>query len=139
MTAHKSDTVRAALVNQEKASLKAEDENGHQVMHYWACASTDGEEVVEIGKCLLDAGAHVNAHRQDGNTPLHCVVAAHNEGQDKLAFYKARFLVCNGADIHLRNWAGETARNLLVCDGRASTARMLQLLTHGVARNMLLL
>jgi len=132
MTAHKSETVRSALANHEKGSMEAEDENGNQVMHYWACATTNGGEVVEIGKCLVDAGAHVNARRQDGNTPLHCVVAAHNESQERLAFYKALFLVCNGANIHLRNLAGETASNLLVCDGRASTARMFQLLTYGV-------
>jgi len=132
MTAHKSETVRSALANHEKGSMEAEDENGNQVMHYWACATTNGEEIVEIGKCLLDAGTHVNARRQDGNTPLHCVVAAHNEGQENLAFYKALFLVCNGANIHLRNLAGETASNLLVCDGRASTARMFHLLTYGV-------
>jgi len=117
------------------ADVRACDDKGNQVMHFWARATVGRQHLLETGKALLYASADVNAQRaQDCMTPLHHIVVSHNSRRGWFDFHKALFLARCGADIRLATSAGQFPCNLVNMDGRGSTKRLLQLLTAGVQR-----
>jgi ankyrin repeat protein len=89
-----ADFVRVRSILAERSSaVKDRDEYGLTALH-----GVVGEEHVEMAQLLIDHGADVNVHSEDGATPLH--LAAYPGMVD--------LLVRNGADINARNNDGET-------------------------------
>jgi len=118
-----------------RADVRACDDKGNQVMHFWARATVGRQHLLEIGKSLLRARANVNSQRaQDCMTPLHHIVVSHNSRRGWFDFHKALFLTRCGADIRLATSTNQFPCNLVNMDGRGSTRKLLQLLTAGVQR-----
>jgi ankyrin repeat protein len=87
------------LVAQDRSLLEARDTDGSTPLH---CAAWKGH--VETVRALLDAGAAINAHSQNGHwgtTPLHA--AAH--GNQRAV---AELLISRGADLRAKNLHGRT-------------------------------
>jgi len=121
------------LLLSARADVRAQDERGNQVMHFWARATVGRNHLLEIGRSLLLARADINAQRtNDGMSPLHHVTVAHNNRRGWLDFHKALLLVRNGANLCLVTQIGQLPCNLISMDGRASTKKLMQLLTYGV-------
>lgn len=117
------------------ADVRACDDKGNQVMHFWARATVGRQHLLEIGKSLVHARADVNSQRaQDCMTPLHHIVVSHNSRRGWFDFHKALFLTRCGADIRLATSTNQFPCNLVNMDGRGSTRKLLQLLTAGVRR-----
>jgi ankyrin repeat protein len=77
---------------------------------------------LEVGRCLLDRGANINARDSDRHTPLiHAVIRRHVEF--------ARMLLERGAEIDAQNNRGETALHFAI--GRGYTQAVQLLLKHG--------
>jgi len=121
------------LLLSAKADVRAQDVRGNQVMHFWARATVGRNNLLDIGRSLLDARVTINAQRaDDGMSPLHHVTVAHNNRRGWLDFHKALLLVRSGADICLFTQKGQLPCDLISMDGRASTKKLMQLLTSGV-------
>lgn len=91
---------------------------------------------VETIRCLLDAGARINAQDKNGATPLHRAVRT--RGADAV-----RYLLDAGCDPLLRNKPGSTAFHLAVQNtGRggsgtdAAKAAQLQIIQHFLSRGL---
>jgi len=124
------------LLLRARADVRAQDERGNQVMHFWARATVGRNHLLEIGRSLLLARADINAQRtNDGMSPLHHVTVAHNNRRGWLDFHKALLLVRNGANLCSLTQLGQLPCNLISMDGRASTKKMMQLLTYGVTNS----
>ena len=108
-------TVRRLLA-QDKSLITARDREGSTPLH---CAAWKGQ--VEVARILLDAGAPINDHNQNGHygtTPLHA--AAH--GNQRAV---AELLVQRGADLKARNLHGRTPLEETTVHNATAVARLL--------------
>src|SRR6185503_4592665 len=83
------------FVTQDRSLLQTRDKDGSTPLH---CAAWNGH--VETVRFLLDAGADINDHNQNGHwgtTPLH--------GDQRAV---AELLIASGADMHAKNLHGRT-------------------------------
>jgi ankyrin repeat protein len=105
-----------ALVTQDRSLLQARDKDGSTPLH---CAAWKGH--VETVRFLLDAGANINDHNQNGHwgtTPLHA--AAHG---DQRAV--AELLIARGADTQAKNLHGRTPLDETTVHNARSVAKLL--------------
>jgi len=116
------------LLLDAQADVRWKDPRGAQVLHFLAHATTGQEALIHITQLLLDAGAEVNAQRDDGIAPLHRVLTRHGSRRTWLHFHQARLLIQHGADPHIRTHSGQTPLSMLVCDQRITTLKLQQLL-----------
>jgi ankyrin repeat protein len=103
-------------VAKDRSLLQARDKDGSTPLH---CAVWKGH--VETVRFLLDAGADINDHNQNGHwgtTPLHA--AAHG---DQRAV--AELLITRGADIHAKNLNGRTPLEETAIHNASSVAKLL--------------
>ena len=104
------------LLNESPSLVTARDKDGSTPLH---CAAWNGHE--DVAAILLDAGAAVNDHNQNGHwgtTPLHA--AAH--GNQKQV---ATLLVARGADLQARNLNGRTPLAETTVHNARAVARLL--------------
>jgi len=117
------------LLLEAGADVKWKDARGGQVLHFLAHATTGQEGLVHITQLLLDAGAEVNAQRDDdGIAPLHRVLTRHKSRRTWLHFHQARLLIQHGADPQIRTHSGQTPLSMLVRDQRITTYKLNHLL-----------
>ena len=105
------------LVVQDRSLLQARDKDGSTPLH---SAAWKGH--VETVRFLLDAGADINDHNQNGHwgtTPLHA--AAHG---DQRAV--AELLIARGANIHAKNLNGRTPLEETAIHDARSVAKLLR-------------
>eukprot|EP00929_Paragymnodinium_shiwhaense_P095454 TRINITY_DN56595_c0_g1_i1.p1 TRINITY_DN56595_c0_g1~~TRINITY_DN56595_c0_g1_i1.p1 ORF type:complete len:610 (+),score=137.01 TRINITY_DN56595_c0_g1_i1:83-1912(+) len=126
------EDVRYLLCNPE-LDVRASDEKGNSLMHFWSRSTIAKAEVMaNLGALLLQAGADVNAQRvRDGMTPLHHTIIAHNSRRGWLDFHKALFLMHYGADSSLRTHEGQLPIDLLQRGAKESTQEFVRLLRYG--------
>jgi ankyrin repeat protein len=104
------------FVAKDRSLLQARDKDGSTPLH---CAAWHGH--VETARFLLDAGADINDHNQNGHwgtTPLHA--AAHG---DQRAV--AELLIARGADIRAKNLNGRTPLEETAIHNARSVAKLL--------------
>jgi hypothetical protein len=82
---------------------------------------------LEVGRCLVDRGANINAQDKDCDTPL--INAAH---RGHVEF--TRMLLERGAEIDAQNSSGDTALHLSIRKGHTQAVRLL--LEHGADANV---
>ena len=107
---------RAAALNDHPSLVTARDKDGSTPLH---CAAWNGRE--DVAAILLDAGADINDHNQNGHwgtTPLHA--AAH--GNQKQV---AALLIARGADLEARNLNGRTPLEETGVHNAKAVARLL--------------
>ena len=110
-----AQTVRR-LLNEDPSLVTARDKDGSTPLH---CTAWNGHE--DVAAILLDAGAEVNDHNQNGHwgtTPLHA--AAH--GNQKQV---AALLIARGADLQARNLNGRTPLEETTVHNARAVARLL--------------
>ena len=108
------------LLRQDKSLLIARDSDGSNPLH---CAAWKGH--VEVVEALLDAGAEINAHNENGHwgtTPLHA--AAH--GNQRAV---AELLIKRGADLTAKNLNGRTPLGETTVHNATAVAKLLK--DHG--------
>ena len=110
-----AETVRR-LLNDDPSLLTARDKDGSTPLH---CAAWNGHK--DVAAILLDAGAEVNDHNQNGHwgtTPLHA--AAHGNQRQVAAL-----LIARGADLQARNLNGRTPLEETTVHNARAVARLL--------------
>jgi len=116
--AKKGDTKTVkALLKKDKALLSARDKDGSTALH---CASWKGHTA--LVEALLDAGADINGHNQNGHwgtTPLHA--AAHGNQKDV-----AVALIKRGADLKAKNLNRRTPLGETTIHNAKAVAKLLE-------------
>jgi len=103
---------------QNRAKIDSKGSNGTQVIHFpWVLHSTRNVDM------LLDHGANVNAVDQLGNTPLHILCSELRHETDGIV---VRHLIKKGANLSLKNRAGETPLDAARKANRGDLAQILE-------------
>ena len=101
------ESVRLLLAASVGAAVNRQNERGYTaLMRAMQSYSTDAAAVLSVVEALLDAGASVNIHDHEGDTPLHRL--ALECATQPWAAAVARLLLANGADASATNKEGET-------------------------------
>ena len=106
-----------ALLKSDKSLLSARDRDASTPLH---CASWKGH--VDVVVFLLDAGAAINDHNENGHwgtTPLHA--AAHGN-QKKVA----EVLISRGANLKAKNPAGRTPMDETTVHNARAVAKLIE-------------
>ena len=112
-------TVRK-LLGLDNSLVRARDKDGSTPLH---CAAGNGH--VDVARILLEAGADINDHNNNGHwgtTPLHA--AAHGDRKDVAAL-----LITQGADVAAKNLNGRTPLGETTVHNAKAVARLLS--EHG--------
>ncbi len=119
--AKKGDAVAVrALLGRNRSLLQARDKDGSTPLH---CAAWNGH--ADVAAILLDAGADINDHNQNGHwgtTPLHA--AAHGDQKQVAAL-----LIARGADLQAKNLNGRTPLGETTVHNAKAAAKLLR--EHG--------
>ena len=112
-------TVRR-LLDPDRSLVGARDKDGSTPLH---CAAWNGH--AEVATILLEAGADINDHNQNGHwgtTPLHA--AAHGDQKQVAAL-----LIARGADLRAKNRNGRTPLGETTVHNARAVAKLL--MEHG--------
>ncbi len=102
--------VAAGSIGPEMVSLliangaKSDEEDGWGITPLMKIASNESKYFLPVARVLIAAGAKVNGHDHEGNTPLHFTVKGYECREENI-----RFLLEHGADPAIRNEDGKTA------------------------------
>ena len=108
------------LLRRDKSLVRARDKDGSTPLH---CAAWNGH--ADVATTLLDAGADINAHNQNGHwgtTALHA--AAHGDQKQIAAL-----LIARGADLRAKNLHGRTPLGETTVHNAKAVAKLL--MEHG--------
>jgi len=108
------------LLGHDQSLVRARDKDGSTPLH---CAAWNGH--ADVAAILLDAGADINDHNQNGHwgtTPLHA--AAHGDQKQVAAL-----LIARGADLRAKNLNGRTPLGETTVHNARAVAKLL--MEHG--------
>src|SRR5215510_2943584 len=119
--AKKGDTATVRkLLERDESLVGARDKDGSTPLH---CAAWNGH--ADVATILLDAGADINDHNQNGHwgtIPLHA--AAHGDRKQV-----AELLIARGADLRAKNLNGRTPLGETAVHNAKAVAKILR--EHG--------
>ena len=101
------------IIESDRGLIKQVDNDGATPLHTACCQSS-----LKVVKFLVEAGANVNASRDNGATPLH--VASHHVQPEIL-----EFLVESGADANRVTFAGASPLYIACQKGNFKMAKVL--------------
>src|SRR5262245_33096186 len=104
------------LLGRDQSLVRARDKDGSTPLH---CAAWNGH--ADVATILLDAGADIDDHNQNGHwgtTPLHA--AAHGDRKQV-----AELLIARGADLRVKNLNGRTPLGETTVHNAKAVAKLL--------------